>query len=365
MANRFPLVFDAQTSGTMKELPSGDNLNLAGSSIIDAVNITATGTLTVPTLNVTTLNIQGAGGGSIAPVAISNDYNDLTNLPVLFSGSYNDLQDLPTGVDWATVTNAPTIPTKLSELENDTNFANEQSLNIAASQITGLGAVAVSNSFTDLVDANEIVTQSQLVGDTLTVEVTNTGDLVGSVFGADSTLLVDHLNNKILADLSTNVITTPGGDLDITTGGVDLIENINIDVNGVGNITLDGDEIFLKGRVTADRLYGTFTGFVYSNDSTLVVNPDTGDLNGILNGDVNGDIDKRTQGSILAVKSLAGIEFTPNGIFNVPNATNVTLNATNEMTLSSTGDLKLESSSGNVKFELGTTVDFGGSIVDF
>ena len=365
MANRFPLVFDAQTSGTMKELPSGDNLNLAGSSIIDAVNITATGTLTVPTLNVTTLNIQGAGGGSIAPVAISNDYNDLTNLPVLFSGSYNDLQDLPTGVDWATVTNAPTIPTKLSELENDTNFANEQSLNIAASQITGLGAVAVSNSFTDLVDANEIVTQSQLVGDTLTVEVTNTGDLVGSVFGADSTLLVDHLNNKILADLSTNVITTPGGDLDITTGGVDLIENINIDVNGVGNITLDGDEIFLKGRVTADRLYGTFTGFVYSNDSTLVVNPDTGDLNGIFNGDVNGDIDKRTQGSILAVKSLAGIEFTPNGIFNVPNATNVTLNATNEMTLSSTGDLKLESSSGNVKFELGTTVDFGGSIVDF
>ena len=125
MANRFPLVFDAQTSGTMKELPSGDNLNLAGSIIIDAVNITATGTLTVPTLNVTTLNIQGAGGGSIAPVAISNDYNDLTNLPVLFSGSYNDLQDLPTGVDWATVTNAPTIPTRLSELENDTNFANE------------------------------------------------------------------------------------------------------------------------------------------------------------------------------------------------------------------------------------------------
>ena len=51
MANRFPLVFDAGTAKSIQELPTGDNLNLSGSSIINAVSITATGTITVPTLN--------------------------------------------------------------------------------------------------------------------------------------------------------------------------------------------------------------------------------------------------------------------------------------------------------------------------
>jgi len=40
----------------------------------------------------------------------SGDYNDLTNKPALFSGSYSDL------------TNKPVIPTKTSELSNDSGF---------------------------------------------------------------------------------------------------------------------------------------------------------------------------------------------------------------------------------------------------
>ena len=44
------------------------------------------------------------------PTLFSGDYNDLTNKPTLFSGNYNDL------------TNKPTIPSKTSQLQNDSGY---------------------------------------------------------------------------------------------------------------------------------------------------------------------------------------------------------------------------------------------------
>ena len=66
MANRIPLIVDRDDQNKLKELPIGDNLDLTGSGIVGAGNITATG-LTI-------------GGISYNP----------------FSGSWNDLADKPT-----------------------------------------------------------------------------------------------------------------------------------------------------------------------------------------------------------------------------------------------------------------------------
>lgn len=66
MANRIPLIVDRDDSNKLKELPVGDNLNLTGSGIVGAGNISATG-----------LTIAGVS------------YNP-------FSGSWNDLTDKPT-----------------------------------------------------------------------------------------------------------------------------------------------------------------------------------------------------------------------------------------------------------------------------
>jgi hypothetical protein len=66
MANRIPLIVDRDDSNKLKELPIGDQLDLTGSGIVGAGNITATG-LTI-------------GGISYNP----------------FSGSWNDLADKPT-----------------------------------------------------------------------------------------------------------------------------------------------------------------------------------------------------------------------------------------------------------------------------
>ena len=51
MADRFPLIVDSTTQ-TIKELPSGDNLDLTGSSIVNASSIDVTGTVTADDLTV-------------------------------------------------------------------------------------------------------------------------------------------------------------------------------------------------------------------------------------------------------------------------------------------------------------------------
>jgi len=52
MANRFPLVLDADVGNKIKELPSGDNLNLRESSIVNVQDITALGTINAADITV-------------------------------------------------------------------------------------------------------------------------------------------------------------------------------------------------------------------------------------------------------------------------------------------------------------------------
>ena len=69
MADRFPLIVDSSAL-QIKEIPSGDNLNLLGNSIVGVVSITATGNVTIggtltyeDVKNVDSLGIVTAGKG--------------------------------------------------------------------------------------------------------------------------------------------------------------------------------------------------------------------------------------------------------------------------------------------------------------
>jgi len=97
MTDSVPLVFDPQDN-RIKELPVGDNLDLAGSGIVNAASLEVNGALTV---NSITVNSQ-----SLSAVAFSNNYEDLDNTPTGFTGDYNDL------------TNKPTIPGILKNLSD-------------------------------------------------------------------------------------------------------------------------------------------------------------------------------------------------------------------------------------------------------
>ena len=98
MANRFPLIVDSSAL-QIKEIPNGDNLNLAGNSIINVVDITASGNLSVggtltysDVKNVDSVGIVTArqgirigGGSTVGPISGVVTYfgnaSGLTNIP--------------------------------------------------------------------------------------------------------------------------------------------------------------------------------------------------------------------------------------------------------------------------------------------
>lgn len=84
MADRFPLIVDS-TTGTVKELPSGDNLNLSGSNVVNTGNINATSiSATNSSLGISTATSTAVNGRDTTPIVGINTYyitpsgNDIT-----------------------------------------------------------------------------------------------------------------------------------------------------------------------------------------------------------------------------------------------------------------------------------------------
>ena len=72
MADRFPLIVDSSTQ-RIKEIAAGDNIDLTGSGLVNAVHVQSTGTTvgvsTVTTANITALDVDGAYTSSVSAVA--------------------------------------------------------------------------------------------------------------------------------------------------------------------------------------------------------------------------------------------------------------------------------------------------------
>ena len=120
-------------------LVSGTNIKtVAGNSLLGAGDIT-----------ITWANISGKP--TLATVATSGSYTDLTNKPALFSGSYTDLTNKPT---------IPTVPTNISAFTNDAGYATNAQLSnkqdvlvsgmtiktINGSSLLGSGNITISGS---------------------------------------------------------------------------------------------------------------------------------------------------------------------------------------------------------------------------
>ena len=359
MANRFPLIFDANDGNRIKELPNGDNLNLLGSSIIDVVNILGSGSITVDSVITTNLTVDN---NPIAEVAKTNNYYDLDNLPTLFSGDYNDLDNKPpafTG-DYNDLSNKPTIPTQTSQLINDAGFITNNNAAITATEIVGLADVATSASYNDLVDTpnlNEWVRQDQIVDGTLTIDVNNTGALQGDVLDSNGATLIDHTEPSLtiptINGTATAGLAIDGNDQDIT-----------ITTSGVIDITADA--ILLNGDVGATikgSLDGDLRGSVFADDSSLIVDG----INRRLVGTVDGDIAKGGVNTLnvsatsnIVVTSGNGYQLLANGTY-VANTTDYIVNSSSNIDLNSTITLSLSSSNQYIKMSTAVPLNsFGG-----
>ena len=256
MANRFPIIVDRDDQNKLKELPSGDNLDLTGSGIIGAGNIAATG-LTI-------------GGVSYNP----------------FSGSYNDLTDKPLAA------------ANTGELPEGTNlyFTNER-------VDDRVGAILREGTGIDIV-------YDDLNG---TITITNTGTSSGGGGSLPPAINFDGLaTNQVVKYSSTGganntaawvngfvnyseIIGTPGlasvalsGSYNDLANKPNLVDDINdlLDVDTVSNppstgqvLKWDGtkwapaDDITTGGAgLNADTLDG-FDGSYYLNYANLTNKP--------------------------------------------------------------------------------------------
>ena len=102
MANRFPLVVDTDDGNKIKEIPVGDQLDLANSGIANLTqlsvsgalssatisttgDITIGGTINAGTAQITTLNATNINlGGESVGVPVQSDWNETDNTSLAF-----------------------------------------------------------------------------------------------------------------------------------------------------------------------------------------------------------------------------------------------------------------------------------------
>jgi hypothetical protein len=250
MTNRYPLIIDTLDSNKIKELPSGDNLNLTGNGVVGVTNITASGGITSDTLTANTMTL---GGQTVKSVATSASYNDLVNAPSAVSDLTNDLNFVTTGANISVFTNNAGYLTTVA-------FADLTSkpTTLAGYGITDALTTGSNNSL--LVNDSGYLKASDLQNGVITVDVNNTGDLVGSVFADDSTVMIDSLLGAINLDGTIR-------------GNVIPANNATYNIGSASN---------KFSTVTANTFVGELKGSVFADDSTLLVDAVNGTIPGYI-----------------------------------------------------------------------------------
>jgi hypothetical protein len=166
-----------------------------------------------------TLSISNGNSVDLSKyVSFSGSYNDLTDTPTLFNGDYNSLTNLPDLTQY--VSRTEILNGTLSIDVNNTGdlygsvYSDAGNLLVDGANGTISYSVLVDtptlfdgdyNSLTNLPDLTQYVSTTDLNNGTLTVDVTNNGNLYGSVYSDAGDLLVDGANGTISYNVLTDV----------------------------------------------------------------------------------------------------------------------------------------------------------------
>ena len=271
MANRIPLIVDTTDSNKIKELPSGDNLQLTGNDIIGVVNVTGSGTLTITNINATNIT---KGGTSLAAVATTGSYTDLDDTPVNISHFTNDSNYLAQGSNISLLLNNAGYLTSVAfaDVTSKPTTLAGYGITDAATATQGAradGAVLRGDDISTLNNDAGYITLTQVQNGDLTVDVKNSGDLVGSVFGQDSTVLVDAILSSI---------NTTGTIRGHTTPHVNGVYDLGATDKQFRNAYVSGT---INGNTTGYHT-GDVNGSVFADDSTLLVDGVGGTITGTI-----------------------------------------------------------------------------------
>ncbi len=222
MANRYPLIIDTTDGNKIKELPADDNLYLRNNNILDVQDITALGTI-------------DAAAITIAGQALSaQNFTDLSDTPDNYSGAaakFVKVNSAGTGLEFASLASLGNITVENITLASGGNIIpsinNVSDLGSNSNRLERVYSTFLFGSLrgfdgTVVFDAtNNRISYAAVYGaPTALSEFTNDmgfldaagidlaissalasgsfdSDVVGSVFGDDSTLLVDGVNSVL------------------------------------------------------------------------------------------------------------------------------------------------------------------------
>ena len=233
---------------------------------------------------------------TLATVATSGKYTDLTNTPslkiVATSGSYNDL------------TNQPTIPTKVSDLSNDEQYVKE----------SDLATVATSGKYTDLTNTPTIPAAQ-----------------IQSDWNQATTTSADYIKNKP----ALSAVATSGSYTDLSNKPTIPAAQLQSDWNQATTTSLD----YIKNKPALGSLAALSTvSSTQITDGTIIAS----DLNqmGATSGQVmkwNGTTNKWEAGDDnigIVGGTVSSVGLTMPTMFNVTNST-ITSSGTIGVTLNS------------------------------
>ena len=319
MANRYPLIVDTTDGNKLKEIPSGDNLQLTGNSIIGVTDVTASGTIAGGVLSAASIM---KGGTELAAVAVSGSFNDLINKPTAFSDLTNDLNVLVPGSNIGLLTNNVGYLTTVAFADITATPTTVADYGITDAIQVG----AVISSFTNDVG---YLTVSDIQNGLVTIDVNNTGDLVGSVFADDSTVMIDSILGAV--------------NLDGTIRG-NVIPNTNQhNLWDLGSNTVRFKNAYIQGTVTATAFVGDGSGLTGISGGGSVGNftlassvIDTDDSSGItitpavtISSDLNVENDLRVTNIVYAET----FESTATGAPTLTSESVINLSATDRVTI--------------------------------
>ena len=335
MANRFPLVLDTTDGNKIKELPDGDNLDLTNSSIISVNDINSSGTISTSELLVRGFPVKPVGFSDL--IDTPEAFTDAENFFVKVNANGDGIEYRPLG-DLGTI-NVQNIVGS-GDIEPDTNLTgnigtDERAWNrvravnlvgnlvdeqgsIVFNSTTGLityaaigGAPQFLSEFTDDIGFLKIADLDDQLG-SLFGSAPFVSDLQGSVFGDDSSMLIDGISSLIVGNIENETTTSTAviagdvnatnasittsldltgsrtsnltmitpvtglGGLTLTTSGDNQEELINIQPAATGEVNITADKIRFIGDVVqpinaSGGFVGDLTGSVVSDDSTVII----------------------------------------------------------------------------------------------
>jgi hypothetical protein len=231
MANRFPLVLDTTDGNKIKEIPAGDNLDLRNTSIVDVQNINALGTI-----NAAVVTVNGER-------LVAQEFANLIDTPSTYVGSesyFVKVNETGTALEYRPFSDIGNIELDTLTVIDDILPAGSSSNigsdllrfnRVTANQFNGdlasfndeivfdattgkisyaalQGAPQFLSEFTDDIGFLQAADLEASLAGLFDEGVPFVTDIVGSVFGDDSTVLVDGPAGKIVGDIENSVIDT-------------------------------------------------------------------------------------------------------------------------------------------------------------